>query len=191
MRYDPITRIFHLLVALGVTAQMLSSLVMVYPKPGRLPNEWYGVHEVFGISLLAIVSLHWLWAIGRTMVRGEAFMLFPWLSRARLSDLGRDIAETTREALRGRLPGGDETRALPAAVQGAGLLLALFMAATGTSLAIGMAPDGALSPTLRAVKEIHEAMAPVMWTYLIAHPLLGILHQLAGHRALNKMFWFR
>jgi hypothetical protein len=24
-----------------------------------------------------------------------------------------------------------------------------------------------------------------------AHPLLGILHQIADHRALNKMFWFR
>jgi cytochrome b561 len=191
MKYDTLTRILHGLAALGVASQMLTSLVMVYPKPGRLPNEWYEVHEVVGISLLAIVSMHWLWAIGRIMVRGETLMLFPWLSRSLLSDLGRDIAETAREALRGRLTGGDETRSLPAAVQGAGLLLALLMAGTGTSLAIGMAPDGALSPTLRTVKEIHEAMAPVMWTYLIAHPLLGILHQLAGHRALNKMFWFR
>lgn len=191
MKYDPLTRILHLCVALGVSLQMITSLVMIYPKPGRLPNQWYEVHEGLGIGLLGIVSVHWLWAVGRSLARGEAMMLFPWLSKARLADLGRDIGQTAREALRGRLPAGGGPRPLPAAVQGGGLLLALCMAATGTALAIGMAPDGGLSPVLRAVKEVHEAMAPVMWTYLIVHPLLGVLHQFAGHGTLNKMFTLR
>jgi cytochrome b561 len=191
MKYDPITKVLHVCVALGVLLQMITSLVMIHPKPGRLSNQWYEVHEWVGIGLLGIVSIHWLWALGRTLVRGEALLLFPWFSWTRLGQLGRDLAETSREALRGRLPAGDEPRALPAAMQGAGLLLALCMAATGTALAVGMAPDGGLSPLLRVVKEVHEALAPVMWAYLLVHPLLGVLHQIAGHRSLSRMFGLR
>ncbi|MDO8606841.1 MAG: cytochrome b/b6 domain-containing protein [Phaeospirillum sp.] len=191
MKYDPLTRILHLLVAVGVTSQMVTSLVMIHPKPGRLPNEWYGVHELIGIGLLGVTSLYWLWVVGRGVMRGEALMLFPWFSRGRLSELRADIAETVGEGVRGRLPDGSQTRPLPAAVQGGGLLIALFMAATGTALAVGAAPNGGLSPSLRTVKEVHEAMAPLMWAYLIVHPLLGLLHQLAGHRTLNRMFGLR
>lgn len=188
MRYDLTTRILHLLVAAGVTSQMLTSLVMVHPRPGRLPNDWYEVHEAVGVGLLAVVTLYWVWIVGRTVARGEPMLLFPWLSRRRLAALGDDVAETGREALSLRLPVGDEPRPLPAAVQGIGLLLALLLAGTGTAIALGMAPDGGLSPLLRGVKEVHEAMAPLMWAYLVAHPLLGVLHQLAGHRTLSRMF---
>lgn len=188
MRYDPITRILHLLVAGGVTLQMATSLVMVHPKPGRLPNGWYDVHETVGIGLLAVVSAYWLWIVGRTMVRGEPMLLFPWLSAQRLAELRADVVETAGAALTLRLPAGDQPRPLPAAVQGIGLLLALLLAATGTAIAVGMAPNGGLSPLLRGVKEVHEAMAPLMWAYLVVHPLLGLLHQLAGHRTLSRMF---
>jgi cytochrome b561 len=191
MKYDPLTRILHLLVALGVTSQMVTSLVMIYPKPGRLPNQWYEVHEAVGITLLGVVSVHWLWALSRTVLRGEALMLFPWFSAAKLRALWADVVETMDGLRHGQLPNGRDTKPLPAAVQGAGLLLALFMAGTGTALAVGMAPDGGLSLTLRAVKEIHEAAAPLMWAYLIAHPLLGLAHQMAGHQTLNRMFGWR
>lgn len=188
MKYDPVTRIFHLLVAAGVTSQMLTSLVMIYPKPGRLPNDWYEVHETVGMTLLAIVTVYWLWIVGRTLARREPMMLFPWLSAQRLAALRDDVIDTGREVLRMRLPASDQPRPLPSAIQGIGLLLALLLAGTGTIVEIGMAPDGGLSPQLRGVKEVHEAMAPLMWVYLVAHPLLGLLHQLAGHRTLTRMF---
>ena len=191
MKYDPLTRLLHLLVALGVTSQMLTSLVMIYPKPGRLPNQWYELHEAVGITLLAVVSLHWLWALARRVWRGETLMLFPWFSATKLRALWKDVVETVEGLRHARLPDGPETRPHPAAVQGAGLLRALFMAGTGTTLAVGMAPDGALSLPLHAVKEIHEAAAAPMWIYLIAHPLLGLAHQLAGHRTLSRMFIWR
>ena len=188
MKYDPLTRLLHAMVALGVTAQLLTSVVMVYPKPGRPPNDWYEIHEAVGMGLLAVVSVHWLWAIGRSMARGEAMMLFPWFSHARLADLYDDIADTLKQVMQGRLPADSQPRPLPSAVQGAGLLLALFLAATGTAMGLGMAPDGGLSPLLHAVKEVHEGGASLMWVYLIAHPLLAALHQLAGHKTLNRMF---
>ena len=112
----------------------------------------------------------------------------PLYSARRLSALRDDAIETGREALSLRLPTGDQPRPLPSAIQGIGLLLALLLAGTGTAIEMGMAPDGGLSPLLRGVKEVHEAMAPLMWAYLIAHPLLGVLHHLAGHRTLTRMF---
>ena len=188
MKFHPLTRFLHLLVALGVTSQLLTSLVMLRPKPGRPANGWYEIHQAVGIGLLAVVSAYWLWVAVRTLARGEPLMLFPWLSRRRLAELGHDIAATVDEVRRGRLPGGDQPRPLPSAVQGAGLLLLAFMAATGTTMAVGMAPDGAMSPALLAVKDIHETAASLMWAYFAVHPALGVLHQFAGHRSLNRIF---
>jgi hypothetical protein len=51
-----------------------------------------------------------------------------------------------------------------------------------------MGPDGAVSPMIHDVKEMHEAMASLMWAYLLVHPLLGVLHQFSGHRSLSRMF---
>ena len=191
MKYDPATRLLHLLVAAGVTAQMLTSLAMVTPKPGRLPNLWYEAHEAVGIGLLVAVSIYWLWATARAFVRGEGMMLFPWFSRRRLLALRDDAIRTVGELGHLHLPTDAVPRPLPRAMQGLGLLLALFLAGSGTALAMGMAPDGGLSPLLHAVKEMHETAAPLMWAYLIAHPLLGVLHQLAGHRSLTHMFGVR
>jgi cytochrome b561 len=188
MKYDPLTRILHALVAGGIVAAMVTSLVMVHPKPGRPPNQWYEVHETVGMALLAVVTLYWLWIVVRTARRGGAMMLFPWLSRRRLAELGADAGETFRQILRLRLPGGTEPRPLPAAVQGLGMLLALALAGTGTAIDLMMAPDGGLPPVAHALKEVHEGLGAAMWGYLAIHPLIGLLHQLAGHRSLSRMF---
>ncbi|CAA7626827.1 cytochrome b/b6 domain-containing protein [Magnetospirillum sp. SS-4] len=188
MKYDPLTRILHLLVAAGVTAQLLNSLVMIHPKPGRLPNVWYEVHEGVGLAVLAVVMAYWLWVAVRSVAQGEAPMLFPWFSRRRLAELADDVRATGRELRRCRLPAETQSRPLPAAIQGIGLLLALFLAASGAVLAVGAAPTGGWPPAVRMVKEAHEAVAPLMWAYLAVHPLLGVLHQLAGHRSLSRMF---
>lgn len=188
MKYDPLTRLLHLCLAIGVTAQLLISLVMVYPKPGRLPNQWYEVHETLGAALLGVLLAHWLWSLGRSLIRGEAFLLFPWLSLGRLRDLAEDCRDTLAQMRRGRLPADDEPRPLPAAIQGLGLLAATFLAASGCALLVGMGPDGSLSAPLHAVKEAHEAVAPLMWAYLVVHPVMGVLHQMFGHRSLNRIF---
>ena len=191
MRYDPVTRLLHLALALGISAQMLVSLVMVVPKPARPANQWFEVHETLGLALLGVVVAHWVWSLMRTWRGGEQLMLFPWFSRRMLSDLGRDIHDTATSLRRFHLPEGEGTRPLPAAVQGLGLLLGLGMAATGAVLAFGMAPDGRMSAAVHAVEEVHESLAPLMWAYLVVHPALGILHQLAGHHMLERVFSLR
>ncbi|CCG41109.1 cytochrome b/b6 domain-containing protein [Magnetospirillum molischianum] len=188
-KYDSLTRFLHLSLAVGITTQMFVSLVMITPKPGRIANSWYSVHEVLGIVLLAVLLVYWLRAVLKTIRGGEPLMLFPWFSAARLGALGRDIGATLSDALRFRLPNDGETvRPLPAAIQGLGLLVGLFLAGTGMVLALTITPGIALSPTLHDIKELHEAFGPLMWGYLAIHPTLAIIHQLAGHKTLNQMF---
>ncbi|MGE5548672.1 MAG: cytochrome b/b6 domain-containing protein [Solirubrobacterales bacterium] len=188
MKYDPLTRLLHLLIAVGITAQMLTSLVMVDPKPGRPPDQWFEIHETLGVALLFVLLAHWLWSVARHFMYAEPMLLFPWLSRPRISDLAADVRASLREVRHGRLPADDRARPLPSAIQGLGLILGVFLAATGTAMAVGMGPQGQMGPVLHAVKEMHEAASPLMWAYLVVHPALAILHQFAGHRSLSRMF---
>ena len=72
MPYYRVTRFLHALIACGITLQMLVSLLMVYPRPGRLPNAWWEVHEIAGLLLVAALGLHWAWSIGRTAVSASS-----------------------------------------------------------------------------------------------------------------------
>ncbi len=191
MTYDRTTRILHLCVAGGVAAQMVTSLLLIHPKPGRLPNAWYEAHEIVGITLAILLTAYWAWVIRRSMVRNEGLALFPWFSGRALTKLRDDAGRTARSLAHRKLPPADEASPLAAAIQGLGLLAALFLALTGTTLALGTGPDGGLAPAIRPLKELHEAVGPLMWAYLVAHPLLGLLHQIAGHRSLSRMFSLR
>jgi cytochrome b561 len=188
MRYDPLTRVLHFLVAAGITTQMLVSLVMVHPRPGRPPNQWFEAHETLGLALLGTLVVYWLWYLLRTLATGEPMMLFPWFSRSRLGALVEDIRATSRELARFRLPDAEGRRPVPAAVQGLGLLLGLFLAASGAIISFAMAPDGSMSSMAHGVKELHEAAGSLTWGYLAVHPALGVLHHLSGHHTLNRMF---
>lgn len=188
--YDLSTRILHLAIAVGITAQMFASLVMIHPKPGRPANAWFEVHETLGLILFAALLAHWLWSLVRTAAYGEPMLLFPWASRTHLRALADDLRATVRELTQRRLPKADRPLPLPAAIQGLGLLLGLFLAGSGLAMYLGMEPDGRMTGWLRGVKEAHEAAAPLMWAFLAVHPTLGILHHLAGHGTLSRMFGF-
>ena len=82
---------------------------------------------------------------------------------------------------RGRVPLTEESP-LASAIHGLGLLIATAMALTGAV--------GYFFPAARFLLGIHETIAPIMWAYLIGHVGLALLHQLAGHRILQRMFGF-
>ena len=187
MKYDRLTRLLHLLVAAGITSQAITSAIMIPPKPNVIPNEWYGIHESTGMGLLAVLVVYWAWVIVRTIAYGQAMRLFPWFSVRRLGELREDIVETVRGIARFTLPYGDEPQPLASAIQGLGLLLGLAMAGTGTFIAL-TAPGSSLWPYFFPVLETHEMLGAFVWLYLMVHPLLGILHQIAGHGSITRMF---
>jgi len=190
IRYDLFTRLLHLCIVVGVVSQMLVSLVMVYPKPGRPENAWFELHEMVGLSLLGVFTAHWIWSIVKMRVFAEPLLLFPWFSTQARRALQQDLIETLREVRQFRLPYSRTATPLPAAIQGLGLLLGLFLAATGAIIFFGMEADGKMSGLIHGVKEVHGAVSVLMWVYLAVHPTLGILHHFAGHDVLTRVFWF-
>ncbi|WP_448192658.1 cytochrome b/b6 domain-containing protein [Azospirillum sp. sgz301742] len=188
MPYDSVTRLLHATIASGVTIQMLVCLVMVYPRPNRLPNALWEVHEIVGLILAVALALHWAWSLGRAALGGRPILLFPWFAASRLRALRDDLFTMGGELRNGRIPHADEPRPAAAAFQGLGLVVASVLALTGMVMYFGMAENGAMGPVVHALKEVHEAAGPLMWAYLAVHPTIGILHQLAGHRTLSRMF---
>ncbi len=190
MRYSLPTRLLHLLVAAAIVFQLLDSLVMRVPRAGRTmtPVEAavYAAHQYVGLAAMAVVGLFWVWLLIRR--RGTPLgRLFPWLSQDRLADLRGAVLLYGWEALRLRLPEAEAAEALPSAVQGLGLLLALVVAATGTVGYLGWTPGTAMTGTTWLAFEIHGTLANVLWGYLAVHVGAVLLHELFGHRLLRQM----
>lgn len=94
--YSQPLRILHLLLAVGISVQLLLSLVMEVPKPGRPINAFtdflYVIHANVGVVVLVILVAHWLlFVLGHARFGIAHF--FPWFSRARLDDLIQEVKE--------------------------------------------------------------------------------------------------
>lgn len=180
-RYSALSKALHLLLAVAVLHQLVISQFMSAPRPGRAEDPLFELHEIVGLAALTILVFFWLWAFVR---RGETRLrrLFPWFSAAALRDLRLDARHHLRAVRSRRLP-LNEDGALASATHGLGLLIASVMALTGAF--------GYLVPSARSLLGIHEAVAPLMWLYLVAHSGMAVLHELAGHKLLRTMFGFR
>lgn len=175
-----VTRLLHMLLALAVLHQLLTSLVMRGPWRGG--GLGWQMHESVGAASLGILMLFWLWTVLR---RGETRPrdLFPWLSRAGRAALWRDGLGYLAALRRFRLPHATHSP-VASAVHGAGLLTATATAATGACWFLkGIAPQ----LLVRTGLELHGALANLMWAYLIAHAGLALLHELTGQRVLARM----
>ncbi|MBF0263059.1 MAG: DUF1924 domain-containing protein [Magnetococcales bacterium] len=189
MYYDRITRLLHLLIALGIAGQLAVSLVMIHPKPGRAGDLFYAFHETWGVALLGLLVIHWIWR----MVRSEPAPLarfFPWLSPARLGELWADGKNLMRQVRQGGLPHETTPGALACAVQGLGLLAATALGVTGTIFMLYVEPNVRPEGWLHDIKGLHEGLGVAMWAYLGLHAAMGIVHQWVGHGSLVAMFRF-
>jgi cytochrome b561 len=182
--------LLHALVALAVVFQLCVSLVMTVPKPRHiltpLGTALFTAHHYVGLAAMLVVALFWAWLLVR---RGGTPLgrLFPWLSRRRLTDVLDAVLLYGRLALRLRLPDPEAAEALPAAIQGLGLVLVLIVASTGTIGYLGWIPGTAMTGTSWLAFEIHETLANVLWGYLAIHVGAVLLHELFGHRLLRQM----
>ena len=80
--YSNLTRFLHLVTVMAVTAALVISLFMTYPKGGKPGDFWFEVHEKAGLVALGGLVLFWLWAVFR---RREPSLgdWFPYLSGRR------------------------------------------------------------------------------------------------------------
>lgn len=188
MKYNQTTRWLHAGIALGVSTQLIVSLIMDIPKPGRpftgLGAAAFEVHEIMGMVVVALLLLHWLALFSGHIPLGLSH-LFPWFSKQRICSM---IGEAKSQWTQRRLDNTLEPSAIAGAVHGLGLLVTTVMAITGSVLYFGMAENGAMPPLVKDIKEVHELTSNLLWAYLVGHAGIAILHQWLGHRTLADMF---
>jgi cytochrome b561 len=190
MKFGRFTRILHSLIAGGILLQLLLSLEMRTPRPGRvltpLQSFNYETHRLIGMAVLAVLVTHWI-----VFVTGHAYKgighFFPWFSQARR----KEVLDEARALLRLNVAEPEQQDSLSGAVEGIGLLIATLLAASGAVLFFGIAENGAMSRAVRAVREFHEFWGPAMWTYLCIHAGAVMLHLALGHRSILSIFRWR
>lgn len=189
MRYDRITRLLHVGIALGISAQLGLSLVMEAPDDkdevlaSGLPLQLFEAHENIGMALLALIVLHWLWSLSGHVQGGFAH-LFPWFCKERM---GKVIAEA-KEALKFKVSDPEVSNALAGAVHGLGLLAATGMAATGAVIFFNLSETGHMTKPGEIFRNIHGAIALLMWAYFIGHVAVAVIHKRMGHTNVKEMF---
>lgn len=188
MKSSLTTRILHAALAVAIVHQLVVSWFMERPKPGRSPeNLAFELHETVGLITLGLLALFWLWTMVRRREDGLG-ALFPWFSAERRRRVVADLGAYRASLIQRRVPPPAAETPLASAVHGLGLLVATAMAVTGAVVYAVMGADGSLSGNGRFVLELHEVLANLMWAYLIGHAGIAIIHDIAGHRILGRMF---
>lgn len=186
MPRSPLTRLLHATIALAVVAQLVGIGLAEPPSHGAPGNLAFSVHQAVGLGTLGVLVAFWLWTLLRRREHGFT-ALVPWFSRSRRAAVWGDLRKHVAALRRLSLPVPGIETPLASAIHGLGLLVATTMAATGSIVFIGMAPDGALPAWADASLSLHKAVANLMWAYLIGHAAVALLHEVMGHRLLRGM----
>lgn len=180
------TRLLHLGIAVTVPVQLFLSLFMRLPKVGR-PESFrtllFEFHEFFGLMALFFILVHWLWML-RSRDAGRHH-LFPYRSEGR----GR-ISADLKKMLTFNLPeGGPGAGGLVGMVHGLGFLAATGMAVSGGIIFLSYTDALQFYKVGGFFREIHEGIAPLVWIYLVGHVGMVVVHHIAGHDTLRRMFF--
>ncbi|ATX81579.1 Cytochrome b561 [Mariprofundus ferrinatatus] len=189
MKYEKSTRILHILLMLTVLAQLLSEQFMQVPKPGKAIDQLAGfifsIHQ-FGGFVVLIVAIAYLMTV---LDRDESRLrLFPWLDPAKRKSLITEIKCDIPGWFKGVLPPPEQAHLIAGTVHGLGLMLATGLGLTGSIIYLGMKHDGGMPPAVHTIKELHELLGTTLWFFVVGHLLMALLHQIKGHRVLQKMF---
>ncbi len=185
MIYTRPQRVLHSLFALLMVGQLFTESFMRHPKPGRvLTHEqalFFEAHEFVGLALLFIVAARFALLIGNG---SDIARLFPWASKAGLARIVADLKSLPRSLFQD--PNQHEG-AIAGSIHGFGLLLGLGLGLTGSFIFAGMNPDGSMDTATHGIKEVHEVLGTLLWIYVIGHVAMAIVHQLMGHRSLQRI----
>lgn len=179
--WDTMTRALHWGLAITVTFQLFSSLMMA-----DTPTQFlYPVHEVVGLIAGAFTIIFWIHAFAN----GDLGILLPW-NRAGITAIMRDL----RGLLRGRLPMMGDKVGLSGFIHGLGLLALTGSGASGLIL-FTLTPLGSHAIPANAIEFTnmslyHKFLGELFWAYFIGHITFAVLHQLKGAHILGGIFGF-
>jgi cytochrome b561 len=185
--YSRPVRLLHAFLAISITIQLISSLVMGHPNPRRpmTPDGafYFHWHEWIGLAALAVLIVGWIYRVTQWKRESQA-RLFPWVTRQGLRDLTREIKSFV--TLRwNRIP---DYGALAGTVHGAGLLLATAMALTGGAIYLALGAQDAATPQAEAMMNVHQSMGVFMWIYLCGHSLMALWRHYTAKATLRRIF---
>jgi cytochrome b561 len=193
MRYDRVTKLLHIGIALAVLTQLACSEFMRHPHPHpkhvrtALEAGMYEVHEWVGIAAFALVVLRIIWGFVGPEKRSWA-RLFPWFSSDGRAEMARQLREEVPGWFMGRIS-DDPNSALAGSIHGLGLLTVLGMASTGLFIFLTMGEDGTVDSLTHTVMEIHaDVLGNLIWAYVIGHVGMAMIHKLLGHDLVREMF---
>ncbi len=190
--YPRINRILHFMFGSMMVFQLVSEELMKRPKlvdgaPRIRTDEqivFFELHEWFGIMLLIIVGLRLSLLLGNPE---EVRKLFPFLSMERMQGVITELKEVPGWFVGKISPPKDDDH-LSGLIHGLGLLLGLALGLTGTIMFVGMDPtDGTMDSFVHLMKETHEILGELLWYYVIGHVGMALIHQLKGHRSLQRI----
>jgi len=190
--YPLINRILHFLFGSMMVFQLISEELMKRPKlidgaPRIRTDEqifFFELHEWFGIILLVIVGLRLSLLLGNP---DEARKLFPFVSIDRMRGVITELKEIPGWLV-GKISPPSDDDCLSGLIHGLGLLLGLALGLTGATMFVGMNPaDGTMDAFVHLMKETHEVLGELLWYYVIGHVAMALIHQLKGHRALQRI----
>lgn len=176
-------RLLHLLLAIGVTAQLFIGSFMRSPHSGHPDSFGFKIHEILGFTILALIILHWLWSF--THPNEGLRHLFPW-TRAGMRNVITELWQGVRYQ---RLPPGGPGKdgGLAGFIHGLGLLDIPAMVITGATFYFSRMA-GASHGTLEIIEDIHDTFAVIAWIYWGGHLATALLHSLLRRPILKRMF---
>lgn len=189
MRLKLSTRILHISMVIIVAYQLLSSLVMALPEPGKLPgveSTLFSLHiTVFGWAAIIVSGVY---AATRFFEKEAWGRLVPWFSKDRRRAFYRSARNELPQMFKGKLAPPEDRGALAGAVHGFGFLALLGMGMTGLYVMLGVRPDGNLRDDIQFVLYFHEWFGVLIWTFVGAHIFMTLYHLLLGQTKVIDIF---
>jgi len=181
------TRFLHIGLVLTISAQLLISLIMSAPddKGTAVSKLAYEMHEIVGLTALAIVVLHWGWSIF-SQADGGLTHLFPVSKQSR-----QLVIKDLKNLKQKKLPEVGQKGGVIGLVHGLGFLAVTGMAISGAFLFVLFPETGEPDALVELFAEVHETIAVLVWTYWIGHGGMAFLHHFKGEEVLKNMFNFK
>lgn len=190
MKPDRSIQIFHILLLLSVVAQLLTEQFMQVPEPNKQFDEFavflFSIHQFIGFVVLMFAIAYLMTVSGNSEHKNR---LFPWLEADGRSALLAEIKHETPGWFSGKLSHPDQAHSIAGTVHGLGLILVTLLGVTGSMVYMGISHNGSMSAATHAIKEAHEILGTILWLFIAGHLLMTAMHQVSGHKVLQKIFF--
>ena len=191
MRINLTTRLLHLLMVVTALCQLLSSVWMKIPEPGKLPGfetKLFFLHIALAGWVAVVIS--GAYALTRFYEADAWGRLVPWFSAVRRVAFFKSACKEIPDVFRGRLAPPEEKGALAGAVHGFGFLLLIGLGVTGSYVMLGLRTDGTMRSDVLLVFDFHQLFGKLIWTFIGAHLFMTLYHMVLGQRKILDIFRF-